>query len=70
MGVIRTIDEKMQTRLQQAAKTGQLPSARNAKTRAMVAQGVLHSLSIRARAGESKTELEKMIKDGVEMIVS
>jgi len=70
LSVIRTIDKKMQARLQQASKAGQLPSTFDVRARSMIAQGLLHSLSLRARAGETKTALERMIKGGVEMIVS
>ena len=70
LNVIRTIDRKIKTRLQQAMEAGRLPADFDASTRAGIAQALLHSLSLRARAGETTRRLEKLIKSGVEAVVS
>lgn len=70
LNVIRGLDEKIAMRLEQAREAGQLGSSVDAADRAMIAQSLLHSLSLRARAGESQSQLRRMIKSGVEMIVS
>jgi AcrR family transcriptional regulator len=70
LNVIRDLDKKMVTRLKQAKDAGQLGSSFDVIGRAAVAQGLLHSISLRARAGESQGQLRRMIKSGVEMIVA
>jgi AcrR family transcriptional regulator len=70
LAVIRDLDQKMAKRLEQAREAGQLDAAFDATGRAFVAQSLLHSLSLRARAGETPSRLRQMIKAGVEMVVS
>ena len=70
LNVIRGLDEKIAKRLQQASEAGQLGSSFDIAGRAAIAQSLLHSLSLRARAGESHRQLTRMINTGVEMIVS
>lgn len=67
---IRGLDEKMTMRLQQASEAGQLGSSSDIVGRALIAQSLLHSLSLRARAGETQSQLRRMIKSGVRMIIS
>lgn len=68
--IIRDLDKKMTLRLQAAVDDGQLPSSFDAGSRAAIAQSLLHSLSLRARAGETQRQLRRIIKTGVEMVVS
>jgi AcrR family transcriptional regulator len=68
--IIRDLDKKMTMRLQQAVDDGQLPASFDTSGRAAIAQGLLHSLSLRARAGETQRQLRRIIKTGVEMVVS
>lgn len=68
--IVRDLDKKMAMRLQQAIDDGQLPSSFDASGRAAIAQSLLHSLSLRARAGETQRQLRRIIKTGVEVIVS
>lgn len=70
LNVIRGLDKKMALRLEQARASGQLASSVDVAGRATIAQSLLHSLSLRARAGESQSQLRRMIKSGVEVIVS
>ena len=70
LSVIRGLDKKMAMRFQQASEAGQLPSSFDIADRAAIAQSLLHSLSLRARAGETQTQLRRLVKSGVEMIVS
>ena len=70
LNVIRDLDQKIAKRLEQAREAGQLEASFDATGRAAVAQSLLHSLSLRARAGETPSRLRRMIKDGVETVLS
>lgn len=70
LNIIRDLDQKIAKRLEQAREAGQLEASFDATGRAAVAQSLLHSLSLRARAGETPSRLRRMIKDGVETVVS
>jgi AcrR family transcriptional regulator len=70
LGVIRDLDQKFAKRLAQAREAGQLDASFDAAGRAIIAQSLLHSLSLRARAGETPGRLRQMIKVGVETVVS
>ena len=70
LNVIRDLDQKFAKRLEQARDAGQLEANFDAVGRGLVAQSLLHSLSLRARAGETPTRLNRMIKAGVETVVA
>lgn len=70
LGVIHDLDEKIALRFEQALKVGQLKSSFDVMGRAVLAQCLLHSLSLRARAGESTVQLKHMIDSGVEAVVA
>lgn len=70
LGIIKIIDRSIEKRLRQAVKEGQLPPEFDTSARADIAQGILHSLSLRARAGDSKSALNSLLNSGVEVIVS
>jgi AcrR family transcriptional regulator len=70
LNVIRDLDQKIARRLEQARDAGQLKASFDATGRAAVAQSLLHSLSLRARAGETPKRLRRMIEAGVETVVS
>ena len=70
LAIIRDLDKKMAKRFRQAVEDGQLPASFDVNGRATIAQSLLHSLSLRARAGESERQLRRLIKSGVEMLVS
>ena len=67
--VIEQIDQNLEKRLQQAVVDGQLPPDYASAERAQMAQSVLHSLSLRARAGTSKAGLNRLLKNAVELIL-
>jgi AcrR family transcriptional regulator len=70
LNVIQGLDQKIAMRLEQAREAGQLRSSFDVVGRAAVAQSLLHSLSLRARAGETPSRLKKLISSGVETIIS
>lgn len=70
LNLIRDLDGKIAMRLQQAREAGQLRASFDVTGRAALAQSLLHSLSMRARAGEDPSKLRRMIKSGVEAIVA
>ena len=67
---LQAIDDSFKQRLEAAVKEGQLPANYETTMRARIAQGVLHSLSIRARAGESTRRLRSLIESSVDLILS
>jgi len=69
LAIIRDLDKKMAARFQQAVDDGQLPTSVDPKGRAAIAQSLLHSLSLRARAGESPRQLRRLISAGVETLL-
>lgn len=70
LSVIRGLDQKIAMRLEQAREAGQLEASFDVVGRAAIAQSLLHSLSLRARAGETPGQLRRMIESGVETIIS
>ncbi|MBW8843670.1 MAG: TetR/AcrR family transcriptional regulator [Burkholderiales bacterium] len=59
-----------EARLRQAAEGGELPAATDVAMRAQLASAVLHSLALRARAGDARTDLAALAAGGVELICS
>ena len=70
LAVIRSIDRKMTRRLRRAIDEGQLPASFDASGRAALAQAVLHTLALRARAGEPVRKLRAIIENGVDLVLS
>jgi AcrR family transcriptional regulator len=70
LGVIGQIDRQIAVRLQQAIDEGDVAATVDAKSRAALAQAVLHTLSLRARAGESKSKLRKLASSGISMLLA
>ncbi len=70
LAVLRDLDQRMARRLRRAIHDDQLPESFDAVGRAAIAQAVLHTLSIRARAGESERRLRRIVKTGVEAVLS
>ena len=68
--VIKTIDKSLEERFQQGINSGELAPEFDVSSRAAVAQSVLHSLSLRARAGDTKSNLNRLIRSGVELVLS
>jgi AcrR family transcriptional regulator len=63
--LLEELDSLFESKFRQAQEAGEYPLELDAKLAARVAQGVLHSLAIRARAGESKASLRSMAKFAV-----
>jgi AcrR family transcriptional regulator len=63
------IDEKIELRLDQAQQAGQLSMKASIKTRAKLVQALIHTLSIRSRAGETKGGLEQLIDESILIIL-
>ena len=66
--LIEEIDTLFATRLREAQRAGHYPPDADIKSMAKLAQGVLHTLAIRARAGESQASLRKLVKAAVELL--
>lgn len=67
--VIEEIDRSVTSRLRRAIDEGQIQPIDDVVTRARMIQGVLHTLSVRARAGESKFRLRKLARAQVELLL-
>jgi len=63
--VIQQIDTKLLERIESAIKDRQISKNRDAKSLAKLIQAILHSLAIRARAGESKASLRKFADSAI-----
>ena len=66
--LLEELDTVLEGKFQQAQQDGQYPAESDAKSAAKVAQAVLHSLAIRARAGESRAVLDKMAAHAVKVL--
>jgi AcrR family transcriptional regulator len=58
----------IEERLRQAIRDSELPKKADAAALAGVASAVMHSLAVRARAGEPRKALEKLARTAVDMI--
>ncbi|MEM7250073.1 MAG: TetR/AcrR family transcriptional regulator [Pseudomonadota bacterium] len=65
LSVIKSLDERIEARLQIAVEAEQLPKSIDPKTLSHLIQSVLHSLAIRSRAGQSKAVLRKLVDGAV-----
>lgn len=60
----------IEERLHKAIRDGELDKTADAASLAQIAGAVLHSLAVRARAGEPRKALDKLAKTAVELICS
>lgn len=67
-GTIGRLDGLLGERMRQAEAAGQIPEG-SAGPRGAVAVAVLHSLSVRARAGHSRRALRKFVRESVALLV-
>lgn len=67
---IREIDARLEERMRAAVEAGELRTDFEVKDRAALAQGLLHTLSIRSRAGESRARLNRLVASGVSMLLA
>ena len=66
--ILTDIDGGFRTAFEHARRRGALPAGADPTTRARLAAAVLHSLAIRARAGEPRTELEAALPAMIALI--
>lgn len=67
--VLTDLDRRLAKRFRAAVSAGQLDERPDPAARARLAQAVLQSLSIRARAGESPRELRRFVREGVAAVL-
>lgn len=67
---LRGFTAALEARLQRAVNEGELPPATDVAMRAQLASAVLHSMALRARAGDAREALAALASAGVEMVVS
>jgi AcrR family transcriptional regulator len=68
LAVIQEIDAKLFMRVEKAMADGQVNKTQDAKLLGKLIQAVLHTLAIRARAGESKASLRKFADSATLML--
>ncbi|EJJ28466.1 TetR/AcrR family transcriptional regulator [Rhizobium sp. CF142] len=61
-------DGEIEKRMKLAIERGELPDGSDPHTLARLASAVMHSLAVRARAGDSRETLEALAQSGVDMI--
>ncbi len=61
-------DKEIERRMEVAVARGELPAAADPPTLARLASAVLHSLAVRARAGDARDTLEALARSGVALI--
>jgi AcrR family transcriptional regulator len=65
---LRGFTAAFEARFRQAVADGELPARTDAAMRAQLASAVLHSMALRARAGDAREELAALAAAGVEMV--
>ena len=68
MDRLSRLDADLEARLRIAIDKGGLKDDVDATALAVLASSLLHSISIRARAGKSRTELTEMARNAVNVI--
>lgn len=66
--LMRELDEVLEAKFKQARDAGDLPADFDTVAGARTAQGILHSIAIRARAGEAKTDLLDIARFAVSLL--
>jgi len=69
ISLIARVDAQLEQRFKNAIREGDLPASLNPRLTAKMVQGLLHSLALRARAGESKSSLKKLARFSVECLL-
>jgi AcrR family transcriptional regulator len=67
-GTVRALDEEFEKRIRLARDEGEVPKTADVPTLAKMASAVLDTLSIRARAGEERAELEAIAAASIDLI--
>lgn len=65
---LRVFDHQFQLRFKLARDAGEIDAASDPSTLARLASAILHSLALRARAGDSKSSLDALAESGLAMI--
>jgi AcrR family transcriptional regulator len=65
---LRSFDAAFEARIARAQEEGEVPKTMSAAGLACVTSAVLHTLSLRARGGAERAELERIAGDGVRLI--
>ncbi len=68
--IVDEIDAVLIRRFRQAQREGRLPPGRDAKALAQLAQAVLHTLAIRARAGAPRASLRGLARHAVGLLTA
>lgn len=66
--VLRFMDSALEQRFRQAVEDGELPARSDPRELASLAGAILHSLSVRARGGAKRRELEALATSAVQML--
>lgn len=69
IALITRVDAQLERRIKDAIREGDLSASLNPRLAAKMVQGLLHSLALRARAGESKSSLKKLARYSVECLL-
>ena len=67
-GSLQAFDHVIEDRLKLAARQGELAPNSDAAALAVIASAIMHSLAVRARAGEPRAALEALARSGVDLI--
>ena len=61
-------DDKIEKRMELAIERGELAAGSGAKVLAKLASAIMHSLAVRARAGDSEESLRALASSGVDLV--
>jgi AcrR family transcriptional regulator len=67
-GSLQAFDHVIEDRLKLAARQGELAPKADPAALAVIASAIMHSLAVRARAGEPRAALEALARSGVDLI--
>jgi AcrR family transcriptional regulator len=68
LGALRGLDHAIELRLSDAKAAGELDPSADPAALSMIASAVLHTISVRARAGESRAALKALADQAIELI--
>lgn len=69
-GALRGFTAAFEARLQRAVEEDELPPGADVAMQAQLLSAVLHSMALRARAGDAREELAALARAGVGLVVS
>ncbi len=67
-GASRSFERELLSRFEDAKRIGELPASAGPAALALLASAILHTLAVRARAGESRKTLESIAGTALEML--